>query len=543
MKTKLLYIVFCLVGLYLNAQQEFHVFPKNHSKTPGTEVGNGSLTSPWDLQTALSQKTEIVNSGDAIWLHEGIYNGRFVSTIESLEPNRYITVSAFENEIVILNGNVESTKQSVLDVQGKQVIYKNFDITFLGDFSRDENDTDFEVSCGLRHLSGVNCRFYNLRIYNIPGLGMGSWKNGGGTTIQDCMIYNNGYISKDGKGRGEGIYVQNRSDEERLIKNNIIFNNYYKGIEVWSAGKRANYQYVKNITLDHNIIFNSGSPSGMSKDNVIVASADRNGINIAQNIKVLNNILYHNTDVKNAQVNGDAASLTLGFYKKAPVEDVIVDNNIVIGRNNALRLLYAKSLIFTNNTVYSGYVSVAQSIDDNIYPSEWVFNSNSIFTKNGTPFVMDMNKKYTLTKWETRYGNKYNSVFKNIREFDLKPILTISKNEYKNDSYTAVLYDKDNQDITVDFSEYKIKTNTNYTIYDAENPNIVLKSGTLTNGFKITFPMQLTDFEQPLHNTKAEKTESNFGVFIIEFDDKNVKVISDGKKDNALQRFFKWLGF
>ena len=156
---------------------------------------------------------------------------------------------------------------------------------------------------------------------------------------------------------------------------------------------------------------------------------------------------------------------------------------------------------------------------------------------------MDKNKKYTLENWETQYGNDYNSVFKNIKEFDLKPILAISKNEYKNESYTVVLFDKDKQDITVDFSEYEIKMNANYNIFDAENPNVVLKSGTLTDSFNINFPMQLTAFEKPLHNTKAEKTKSNFGVFIIEFDDTHVKTISDEEKGNALKRFFKWLGF
>ncbi|MFT4611516.1 MAG: hypothetical protein ACJA1H_002143 [Glaciecola sp.] len=86
MLRKTLCILCCFVGLYLNAQQEFHVFPMDYFQTPRTYLGNGSLTQPWDLQTALSQKTDVVDSGDTIWIHEGVYAVKFASTRQSLKP-------------------------------------------------------------------------------------------------------------------------------------------------------------------------------------------------------------------------------------------------------------------------------------------------------------------------------------------------------------------------------------------------------------------------------------------------------------------------
>ena len=56
------------------------------------------------------------------------------------------------------------------------------------------------------------------------------------------------------------------------------------------------------------------------------------------------------------QIGGNAASLTLGFHPNAPVENIEIHNNIIIGRNNALRVLHAKSLSFKNNMTYAGYV-------------------------------------------------------------------------------------------------------------------------------------------------------------------------------------------
>ena len=512
MKQFLYYITFCLIGLNLNAQQEFHVYPKEGQDIRGSVNGDGSLAHPWDLQTALSQKSDVVNSGDTIWLHEGVYHGRFICSLESLIPNTYITVAAFKNDRVVLNGNVSSPRNTVLEVKGQQVIFKDFEVTWLGDFSRDENDSNFELCGGIRHLTGANCRFYNLKIYNNPGLGMGSWKHGAGTIIENCMIYNNGYMSKDGRGRGEGIYVQNKSDEPRLIRRNIIFNNYYKGIEVWSAGKRAETEYVKYITLEDNIIFNSGSPSGRFLDNVIVASNDRNGINIAKHISVLNNVFYHNTSQPDGNMWGDAASLTLGFIPKAPIEDVIVDGNTIIGGYNGLRLLEAKSLQFTNNIVHTGIVQVGPSISN--YFKDWNVNTNTIYSRLKAPYRIPRVKDHSLDSWKNSFKLDTDSQLTHISKFDLNPVLHISRHSQDKNTFNLALFNKDGNEVDVDFSVYGISAKQKYRIYDVENPKVVLKSGTLPDDYRVSFPMQLSEIERPLHNTKAKKTLSNFGVLL-----------------------------
>lgn len=534
-------IVFSIcISLIGYAQQEFHVFPKDHVETPGTQSGTGSMANPWDLQTALRQNSKVVKSGDTIWLHEGVYNGRFVSALESVEPDQFITVSGYKNDKVILNGNVSSTRSAVLEVIGKQVIYKNFEVTWMGEFSRDENDADFQACGGIAHLRGENCRFYNLKIYNNPALGIGSWKHSAGSSIENCIIYNNGFIAKDGKGRGEGIYVQNKSEEVRLIKNNILFNNYYKGIEVWSAGKRATQQVVKNIALEGNIVFNSGTPAGRFYDNVIVASNDKNGINVAKDISILNNIFYHNTHQPNGNIYGDAPSLTLGFIAKAPIENVVVDGNIIIGGYNGLRILQAKSLRFTNNKIHTGIVQVGPSVSD--YFPEWEFNSNRIYSSLKKPFRVPRVEDYALDTWQSKFNLDRDSSLSELSEFDLENVLSVARHSQNNNKFHVALFNAEGNNVTVDFSEYGINSQMAYTIYDVENSEVVLKKGVLAQDNKVTFPMQLTKFEKPLHNSEAKKTLSNFGVFVIEFENqRTVQVIDD--KQNLIERFFKWLGF
>ncbi len=540
MKHLLTFIFSIGISLIGYSQQEFHVFPKDHNETPGMQNGTGSISNPWDLQTALNQKSDIIKSDDVIWLHEGIYNGRFVSTLESLEANKFITVSAFKNDKVVLNGNVDSPNENVLEVKGKQVIYKNFEITCLGDFSRHEKEENFEAISGLQHTNGEDCQFINLKIYNNPGLGVGSWKATGGSLFDGCLIYNNGYISKKGRGLGEGLYTQNISDKIRVIQNCIIFNNYYKGIEVWSANKKAKNNYVKNYEIKNNVIFNNGSPGSLFKDNLIIGSGDKNGINIAKNIKVQSNIFYHNADIKNSEINGDAASLTLGFNKNAPVENITVTNNVIIGRNNALRILHAKSLTFEGNRVYSGYVALESSVLEHI--NNWNFKNNVYYTKKSSSFRITGDKDYTLERWQSSFGLDQDSSWKNIKQFDMRSIISVAKYQHRTDTYKVVLFQEDGNDVLVDFSKPDVKAGLNYRIYDAENPNVILKTGILPEDLKIMFPMQLTEFEKPLHNVSAQKTVSNFGVFIIEFEVQESNQVSE-EKDNIFKRFFKWLGF
>ena len=64
MKKVYFILVLILPVVLAYAQQEFHVFPENHNLSPGSSTGNGSLQSPWDLQTALKLPNNVINGGD-----------------------------------------------------------------------------------------------------------------------------------------------------------------------------------------------------------------------------------------------------------------------------------------------------------------------------------------------------------------------------------------------------------------------------------------------------------------------------------------------
>ena len=533
-----IFLLLCFNGFCISAQNIHHVFPNDEFPNLSNVNTVSTIDNIWDLQTVLNHP-KAIKPGDTIYLHGGVYNGRFMSKLKG-SKRKPITVMPFNSEKVILNGNVESNQDGVLIVKGPFVNFIDFEITWLGEFSRNENDTNFEVCAGLVHLSGIDCGFYNLKIHDNPGLGIGFWKHGGASIIENCMIYNNGFISKDGKGRGEGIYVQNLSDRVKFIRNNIIYNNFYKGVEVWSAGKRRDYEFVKNITLEGNIIFNSGSPSPRFVDNVIVASADRNGINVAKNITLKNNVLYHNTDDGNGKLIGDAASLTIGFNRNTPVENVIVEQNVIMGGYNGMRFLYANSLSFKNNIIYSGNIQVGPTIKD--YYRNWEFENNIYYSHRKRPIRIPRVKDYNLKTWQQEFNLDSGSKVQPFSALRLDKIVNLSEHKINRNTFNLALFSEESKPVELNISEIAnhIKIGQRYSIIDVENPDVVLKTDLISNTGTIEMPMASKAFKRPLHNDRAVKTMNNFAVFQIEFFEESPA--QKKSTQSAFQRFLEWLG-
>jgi hypothetical protein len=238
------------------------------------------------------------------------------------------------------------------------------------------------------------------------------------------------------------------------------------------------------------------------------------------------------------EVNGDAPSLTIGYVDNAPAESILVKDNIILGRNNALRLLHVKSMTFENNIVYGGYVFL--NANEMQYSKNWKFDNNRYFTKKNGAFRVNQDKTYALKNWQNSYQLDMNSRWNHIKEFDLEPVLSISEQVKIPNIFNIALFNKQGQDVEVDFSEYKITKGTSYRIYDVENRKEIVTSGIIDDSKKIIFPMNISQFEKPLHNEKAEKTLSNFGVFMIDFDSNKT---TSAEELNSLQKLLKWLGF
>lgn len=518
-------ILLASCSFYVFTQNEYHVFPENHITNPGKPFGDGSLSNPWDLQTALNQSSEIINGGDTLWLHNGIYNGRFTSKLKSTIAKKNIIVASFTNEKAILNGNVKSKQKTVLEVLSNGVTFKNFEITFLGDFNRDVSKGKVDIVAGVNHLRG-ECKFLNLKINNVTGIGFGSWKSTEGSVIKDCLIFNNGYLGKS-RGHGVGIYVQNKSDKIRLIEGNIIFNNYYKGIEVWDAVPNPSFDYVKNVSVINNVVFNNGLPSGVHRGNIIVGTDSNNGINFAENILVKNNILYHNTDFLNDKNNfGNGESLTLGYNYKAPIRNVKVFDNIIIGKNNAFTLINAENLKLKRNTIYCGYMHFAKAVLKSIKTKDLDFSDNLYFSRRSNAFRILKHQDFNIEEWKNQFNIDSKSKRSHIQNFNLDKKLLVSQHGDNYNIFKTVVFNKEGKQVSLDFSEYKVPQNATYKIKNIED-NSVIAVGKLNDSNQVVFPMG-----------NYNSTAKNFGVYFIEFETGKVET-----KKGFIKRLFEYLGF
>ncbi|MBT8288575.1 MAG: right-handed parallel beta-helix repeat-containing protein [Flavobacteriaceae bacterium] len=503
-------IVALIMVLFSWSQQDFHVFPKNHKTTPGSPEGNGSLTQPWDLQTALSQNAKIINGGDTIYLHEGVYLGRFISLLSNTKRDSPIEVMPFKGEKVVLNGNVKAGGKAVLVVRGGGVTFRNFEITFKGKFPRRQGEEGFQIVSGVDHLSGMDCKFKGLRIHNVPGSGFGSWKRTGGTQIVNCKIYNNGYFSTK-RGSGVGIYVQNESDKTRIIKNNFIFNNYYKGIQVWSASSRPKFEYVKNVRLENNVVFNNGLPGNKHVDNIIIASDDRQGLNVPKNVVVRSNILYHNIDFNDKSDGKLGPSLTIGYRHTSPAKNIVIDRNIIIGKSYPVRVLHAKTMKFTDNIIAGGAVFIRGSNLTDLNAKNWTLSQNKYYTYRKAAIRIEGQKNYSVDEFNSRFSPKSGSYWSSANEITLPAVLFMNKNSANPERFDMVLFEKSGKDVTVNFTKESIKIGTPYRILDMADGSVI-KEGVVNRSKSIVFPMGTRN-----------GTEINFGVYEVEFSGNAVK--------------------
>ena len=98
----------------------------------------------------------------------------------------------------------------------------------------------------------------------------------------------------------------------------------------------------------------------------------------------------------------------------------------------------------------------------------------------------------------------------------MKNVLDVTQLDYDRSKFRVVLFNKNEEDVTVDFSSYGISKGTHFIIRDVEDYSNVLKSGVLGKDKEITFPMKMNKGDK-------NKTLDNFGVYIIEFSELDIE--------------------
>jgi hypothetical protein len=349
----------------------------------GSPSGDGSITRPWDLQTALSHPAAVL-PGDTIYLRGGTYRGAFTSRLRGTATAR-ITVRSYPGEWAKIDGNngLTTLARSIdgddliialtdgTDFPNGMLVQIDAEVIQLGGKNgntysncvRQRAGGDI-VSAGQSHAAGATVIRRKTQIFTVSGyyadyrdfevfnslgapfrlsrFNVGTNNSGWGGTRGDALGVmagpNNRIINLVLHDGADGVTFSTHS-KEALLYGSIIFNNGWNGN--LSGDRDPCKNHGQNLYLQgdlepkavkHNVIFSSYAGA-----KIFSSSED------LKNFTVDGNVMF-NAGVPACRVLGisnrgennlQAVAGSSGFH----VENLVIKNNTlyhapnVVGRN------------------------------------------------------------------------------------------------------------------------------------------------------------------------------------------------------------------
>ena len=237
-----------------------------HVTTHGTATGEGTLTSPWDIESALAGRHKVA-PGDTLWLHGGVFKHLFENTGAGWSvklvgrPDAPVQVRAVPGERVTIDGG--------LSVESPSTCLWLRDVEICVSEPRPTQPIPPDPSHrnvnrpwgGLNVSSGEHCKFINLIIHD-NSQGVSWWIGSSNSEMYGCIFYDNGWAGTD-RGHGHAIYTQNR-DGLKTISDCIFTSGYGYTFHAYGSSRAFvdHYLVTGNIAYDaHTFLIGGGRPS------------------------------------------------------------------------------------------------------------------------------------------------------------------------------------------------------------------------------------------------------------------------------------------
>lgn len=224
--------------------------------SPSGRSGNsGTMSSPWDLATALSGAGGKIRPGDTIWVRGGTYpNGGRMTAGGSSSAN--VTLSGYPGETAIIKRQFRSSASytTITNLVFEGPIDGNTNQVYLHD---------------LHHVT-----FTKNVIRN------GDYHAGLSVDESHHMIITHNYIHDNGRSNqhDHGIYFKTTTGTGNVIANNLLVRNAARGLSLHDNSGPGVY----DVTVAHNTVVGNGSTG------ILVNDGDR--------ITLVNNIAMNNGD-------------------------------------------------------------------------------------------------------------------------------------------------------------------------------------------------------------------------------------------------------
>jgi hypothetical protein len=459
--------------------------------TNGT--GNGSITNPWSLQTALTNHATI-QPGDTVWLRGGTY---FPTTtwptwnvnVLGWKP----TIRGTNNNLIMLRSytNEWASIDRLWDLKNGGAAYLRFrDLEFY-DSLKGYNLTNAGALDGpwAQFGTGIGMGFewINCVIHDIEGCTGGPWAN----SIRGCIIWHSGWNAYD----------------------HLCYpaaNNFSGNIVGWEFNDTIEHS-SSNCVVQNNIIFGAGDNiGGGSRD----ALFDGGG-------QLVSNYFYNRFDF----IPSNGYPQTLSYISGSPL---VVSNNVIVGptpvyynetiSNNFTSTFYG-NIVYANNTNYPA--PVIGWFGD---AGPAVFDYNHYFSAAGVSFDYENIYHTSLAQWQT-----YNPTFDvhSIASNSLAPpdMVYVIPNQDQAKRCNIAVYNFSHNDNMVVSLTGVLNSGDSYQLYSAQDYNAGTIQTGIYNGTSISVPMTNLTTAPVLYGTNMNKEgititqpyplSPEFGAFVV----------------------------
>jgi hypothetical protein len=300
----------------------YYVYPPPY----GLTSGSGATDAPWDLATALAGgHGHRLQPGDTVWIRGGTYPGSFRISLQG-QAGLPIQFRQYPGERATIDGSLAAS--------GSNLWFVGFEIM---------QSHPLQVVDRVLEANTTDGRFVNLVLHDagFSGVSMGD-NAGNGAELYGSIVYNNGFRDNI----DHGIYAHNSTIGTKYITDNVFFNNFARGIQVYegSASVIRNFEVTGNVSFNNgtiatgstevNLLISAPAPiSGMvAKDNLLYFSPGEAGIQLRLgNYDVTDSALYNQgIDVE----NNFAVGGTVGLEMRYQWAQATVQNNVFIGERS-----------------------------------------------------------------------------------------------------------------------------------------------------------------------------------------------------------------
>jgi len=328
----------------------------HYAATNGLSTNDGSITAPWDLQTAFNGGNGQILAGDTVWIRGGVYNaggtGKYsvASTLHGT-ASAYIVFRQYPGEQAILDDPTLNTASSQLVVRGTYLAFWGFAL-------RNSNATRTSARPNTIYEQGDHNKYINLVIHD-GGVAFLTEPPATNAEISGLIIYNNGYDGgSTDRGHGHALYLTNTAPSTVLARDNIMFNQFGFGVHAYTD---VSGRHVDNTILKRNVSFNNGTI--MSNVNSaaynIMIGADSPGTGGTGDVAD-SNMTFWSYNPSNSFAEGINMQMGRAVVNPGTVQ---VTNNYIVGQGRGSAVLdvsdWASGSNFTNNEFLDCTINVA----------------------------------------------------------------------------------------------------------------------------------------------------------------------------------------